>query len=181
MTKLYPIIIIIVAFTSGCRVGKYTSEYLKYSNIVVGRLIKSGSVEIRQLTEHVTVDVIIDEYVKGKLNTQKRYYPSGNIDSHKALLCFDHEANCELQDVGNFEYFNNDYNLNADALIITSDQGNELFDYVILFCNDRYSGHLISVENRSKIYNLATVNFVKIPNAMFKNEMKKLKRMKKRS
>jgi len=134
---------------------------------------------MRQLAEHSTVDVIIDEYVKGKLSTQKKYYPSEHIDSHTALFCFDHEANCKLQDVGVFEYFNNDYDVNADALVITSDQGNELFDYVLIFCNDRYSGHSISGENKSKIYNLETVNFVRLTKAMFKKEVKKIREVKK--
>lgn len=177
------IISILMLCTSSCATSRFADEIKSYDNIFIGRLIEyNASYELRELTEFKSVDIIIDEVVKGELSHDTSLYPVDYIKSVSALLCLDDE-DCEFHRVGKFGYFD-PMKLRkkrmkfSESKIIKSDFGNEIFNYVIIFCNDVFNGYRIIDKDTVKIYDLRFVEIEKLSHAGFNKESKKLKRLK---
>jgi len=185
-------------FMCSCAASRYADDIQTYDNIFIGRLIEyNASYELRELTEFKSVDIIIDEIIKGDLSHDTMYYPTNYIESVSALLCLDDEE-CAHQRVGYFGYFNHDHNGRLtkatehqnstkrknvtakipDSKIITSSHGNEIFNYVIVFCNDVFNGYRIRGQDTFKLYDLRFADIEEVSKLDFKRESKKLKKSK---
>lgn len=144
---------------------------------MIGRNIKyNTTIESREAIPYVLVDIIIDETVKGKIETIDERYPIGPISTITELLCIYENVSCADQKVGYFGYFGIKYNYPSTATIIKSENTNKICEQVILLFNKCSARCTITKGNQSApMYDLGFIDIVELPEKEFQKEIQYLK------
>ena len=170
--------ILVIITLASCITRKPIIVHDNFENIIIGRIIHyNTSFEIREASSYTLVEIIIDETIKGNIETITEIYPNGIITTVEELLCLDDEVTCINQNVGHFGYFENDYDSKSTATMIKTEKSNEFCEQVILLFNKPKHNSTIKYGNQSaQRYDLNFVDFITISENQFQKEIRYLKK-----